>query len=927
MRILSLLGMMLAFATMARAEVEPSEARKSWLRGKYGEAFEAYKALEDKPVISALGQARCLRAEGQDESARRLLAAALEKSPDDPELLAALAEVDWDAGRVDQALARADAAIAKDERSLPARWIRAQVLSARGQFDQANGELKWFIDFYNAEQPTEPETLLLVARAAAEYARRNKIVDEFDFILNELLPDAAADEDFWPASWFAGLLLVEKYNKAEGLPELRKALAINPSAAAALVGVGMVALQDYDFVEGMKFADQALEINPRCIEALDLKADLLLTDSRTESARDELKRSLAINGTREETLGRLAAALELLGERGEVERIEREVLARNPRPGNFYLQLAEPLEKRRHFDTAEGYYKKAIEATPHLAAAWNGLGLLYMRIGREEEAKTTFAEARTLDPFHVRASNMAKVLDHMATYQVETTPHYRVSFDPAKDRLLGQYMAEFLEAKHPELCKRFGYDPPDPTKIEVMVDHKWFSARVVGLPSIGTVGACTGKVVALASPRSLRSPYNWARVLTHEVTHIITLQQTNFNIPHWYTEALAVLSEGYPRSATWNQLLAERVPKRDLFNLDNINHSFVRPKTPLDWQMAYCQSLLYAEYMIAQHGEPSLARLLDAYRDGLETDAAVPRAFGVSKAQFEEGYLAHLDKVVAELPPGLARTKRTFAETERAQRAKPDDPDLAAELAEHLLARKDVARARQLARRALDAAPGNPLALFVLAKMEWSIGKGDEALRILEPALAAEPPNAKVLELAATIHLRGKEYDRAARLYERARGVEPGETRYNEGLARVYLLQGDDEKLQGVLETIAGTDSDNLAVRKKLAELAARAKRWDDAARWANESLHVAVADPEAHRLLGEASLARQDFARAARELEVFDSLAEDEDKKWAARVPLAEAYLGLGEKEKARETLRLVLERRPDDPAARALAERLGEP
>ena len=43
---------------------------------------------------------------------------------------------------------------------------------------------------------------------------------------------------------------------------------------------------------------------------------------------------------------------------------------------------------------------------------------------------------------------------------------------------------------------------------------------------------------------------------------MITLQQTEFNIPHWYTEALAVESEGFPRPQEWNKLLLERVPTR-----------------------------------------------------------------------------------------------------------------------------------------------------------------------------------------------------------------------------------------------------------------------------------------------------------------------------------------------------------------------------
>ena len=65
--------------------------------------------------------------------------------------------------------------------------------------------------------------------------------------------------------------------------------------------------------------------------------------------------------------------------------------------------------------------------------------------------------------------------------------------------------------------------PPGLTQIEIMKDHQWFSGRTIGLPFIPTVGACTGKVVALASPRATNKPFNWARVLKHEVVHVITL--------------------------------------------------------------------------------------------------------------------------------------------------------------------------------------------------------------------------------------------------------------------------------------------------------------------------------------------------------------------------------------------------------------------
>ncbi len=132
--------------------------------------------------------------------------------------------------------------------------------------------------------------------------------------------------------------------------------------------------------------------------------------------------------------------------------------------------------------------------------------------------------------------------------------------DPTQDEILGRYMSRYLESIYPALTSRFGYLPPGKTKIEILKNHMWFSGRTIGLSFVPTVGACTGRVVALASPKATRIPFNWARVLTHEVTHVITLQQTEFNIPHWYTEALAVESEGYPRPQEWNKMLLERVP-------------------------------------------------------------------------------------------------------------------------------------------------------------------------------------------------------------------------------------------------------------------------------------------------------------------------------------------------------------------------------
>ncbi len=152
---------------------------------------------------------------------------------------------------------------------------------------------------------------------------------------------------------------------------------------------------------------------------------------------------------------------------------------------------------------------------------------------------------------------------------------------------------------------------------------------MVGLPNVGTVAACAGKVVSMQSPGDAKAPFNWARVLRHEFVHVVNLQQTSFSVPHWFTEALAVYNEELSRPESWKRLLAEALQKDRLFDLDTINTGFVRPKSSGEWNLAYCQAELYAQYMLDRFGEGALAKMLAAYADNHTTTAAIERSFGV----------------------------------------------------------------------------------------------------------------------------------------------------------------------------------------------------------------------------------------------------------------------------------------------------------
>jgi hypothetical protein len=69
---------------------------------------------------------------------------------------------------------------------------------------------------------------------------------------------------------------------------------------------------------------------------------------------------------------------------------------------------------------------------PKMPGPLNSLGMLYMRLGREAEAKDVLLKAFEADSFNVRVSNMLKVLRHLEKYETLKTPHFELRFDPGE---------------------------------------------------------------------------------------------------------------------------------------------------------------------------------------------------------------------------------------------------------------------------------------------------------------------------------------------------------------------------------------------------------------------------------------------------------------------------------------------------------------
>lgn len=933
------LGLATGWPAAARCDDDTAwrEAYKLLQTGRYEEALAALKQL---PAAEKAAQARraywagrAYLELGKHAEALRAAERALQAAPT-AQLAALKAEVLVAQGRYRAAAAFTAQINQRWPDDLQLNWIRYRALRAVGNYEEADRLLNEMFVLLSHEPPANAEQLLYAGHLMRAYAERRLRAEQQGELLNRVLNDYydgafQTDPLLWQARYASGVLFLAKHRRADAERDLRAALRVNPSATVVYVALGELALDDFKLDEALSEAKFALELAPHSADAHALVARIYLARAQLAEAVRAAERALSKNPHHWDALATLATARRLLGDPQALETAVQRVAAMNPRPAELHYRLGRALEDQRLFTEAERQLQRALEIDNAFNPPRAALGMLLMRIGREDRARVVLEEAFDRDPFSVRIKNTLEVLDVLEDYATFATSDLRIKVDPRHDAVLGYVAAWYLQ-EHvvPLLTRRFQYELPEPVLIEIFnrakghSGHEWFSARTIGLPWIGTVGACTGKVLAMVSPTALRKPFNWGRVLRHELTHAITLQQTNFNITHWFTEALAVSAEGFAVPTLWNEVLVDAHRRGDLLDLETINAAFIRPKNQARWALAYYQSKLYLEYMEQRFGADAAARLLAAYAAGHRDPRAVEEAFGVEVEDFEAGYRTFLNQRVEQIQTLRPHRPAPFAELEKRHATDPNDADVAAELALAYYERRGYRRARDLARSALQQHPNHPLALYVLARLYLKIGEDERAEELLRKAFNPDRPEPRVLLLLADRATRARRLDEARRLYELGRQRFPADTRWVAGLARVAILAREPAALAEALSELAHRDPTDLAVRERLAALAADAGNWQALEKWAWEVALVNPASERAYRWLEQAyrHLGRaSEAARAAYAAGLADPRGRSDH--W---LRAAELYRDAGDRKQAVEILHELLQASPDHKAAAALLERL---
>ncbi|MDD4890887.1 MAG: tetratricopeptide repeat protein [Phycisphaerae bacterium] len=911
---------------------------RAFARLKLGKYDLAEKDLQEvlktdaTKLSGSVGLAELYRRTGRyDEAAKTLdaVAAAGEKSVawrcEKAELLATL-------GKYEEALKLSQAALNDDQNSLRARFITGQLLEATGRIDEAKDVYKPADEMTSKKPPEDAAERTYAGLVLNRYSRLiSKPVSYGTRILQDLYQDAyeKIDRQYWPARVAAGDLSLAAYKTQQAGADYQAALKINPKGYEANLGLGRALLEMYRFEDVEKQIDACKKVNAKDPAVIELEAALRMMERNWKAAAEKAQAGLAINPNHLGLMGTLAAAKLRVGDKNTIVELTKRAEAVNPKPAEFFSTVADWQSAARQFDDAEVCFLKAIEQAPWDPNPMTSLGMMYMQTGQEDKASKILDRAFAIDRYNARSKNTLDLLDQLLAFDSIVSEHFIVKFNRTTDGILGPYFRDYLESIYAELSRDYDIQLPKKTTVEVFPQHDQFSVRTTGRPWIPTVGACTGWVIAMYSPRDMvsrKNPqtgepmgFNWSRVLRHEFTHVVTLAATENRIPHWFTEGLAVTQEHNPPQWKWIQMLSNALRQDQLFKVSELDWGFIRPRRPTDREMAYAQSEWMTAFIVEQYGYPKINELLKAYRNYRTQPEAFKEVLNTTESDFDKAFRVWArEQVVNEWRMPADRIV-PLPEAEKAAKTQPDDVKAKVNLAIAQYYARKPKEAEQTARDVLKRDPQNSKALEMLGAM-LEKDKWPEAKEMLLKLAEIDDKVAIAPRLLAKHALQEDQRDLAIFWFKRLKLANPHDPISYTGLAGIYLDMKASENAIPELAELAKRQQSDPVYALKLAELYTQLDKPDQALIWLDEAIHFDPFNAATHERLAKAYLSSKQFDKAVDEMKIAIQLKPDESSYWAR---LAYIYDGQGKAQLARKAAEFAVKLNPES-SARDLIQKL---
>ncbi len=444
-----------------------------------------------------------------------------------------------------------------------------------------------------------------------------------------------------------GRMFEEHWQKDEAAKLFEEALEIDKENSGAKLGMALVAADGFES-KAVEFATDALKSDPKNVEAQELLARLALEDVNFDKAVAEAEKALTISS---ESLPAMAALATVDVIRDKPTQWFDRIAKVNPVYGEGDAFCAHMLILNRRYGEAIDYMKKALAKNSKLWDVHSELGITYMRLGIEKEAREHLELAFHNGWKDPPTTNSLRLMDSYKNFQTFTTPRTSVRLHKKEAELLKLYVEPELKRAIGTFEKKYKLTLKKPVQLEVYPDHEDFAVRTLGMPGLGALGVTFGYVVAMDSP-SGRKPgsFHWASTMWHELSHVFVLAATNHRTPRWFTEGLAVHEET-AAAPDWGDRLDPTVLRavrdKKLLPIVTLDRGFIRPSYPNQVIVSYFQAGKICDYINGKWGWEKLLAMMHSYARNTSTADVVKEHLGMSPEAFDKEFLEWLHKQIA----------------------------------------------------------------------------------------------------------------------------------------------------------------------------------------------------------------------------------------------------------------------------------------
>ena len=448
----------------------------------------------------------------------------------------------------------------------------------------------------------------------------------------------AADPANFDARLRAGELFLDKYNAPDAKSSFEDVLRKAPNDARALLGLSRVASFSGEG-PATPLLRRSLAANPSLVPAHLALARLHLSAEAYDSATTAVRAALAVDSSSIGAWSLLGAIGWLQGDQTLFAQARDAVRKLNPRPAEFYAELAEAAVGHRRYSDGISLAREALTLDSTSLRALGLLGTTELRAGQIEQGRARLERAFAIDKFNVWHKNTLDLLDQLKTFTTIETPRFRIIAPPEESALLSAYLVPLLDEAYDSLAARYHYKPQGPIRIELYKLHADFSVRTMGIAGLGALGVSFGNLLAMDAPSARpRGEFNWGSTAWHELAHAFTLGSSEHRVPRWLSEGLSVLEERRARAGWGAGPTAEFIAAYGsgrLRPVSLLNDGFVRPRYSGEVQLSYYEASLVAEMIEKEFGPKAIVDMLAAYKDGLTTPAVFARVLKLTPAQVD----------------------------------------------------------------------------------------------------------------------------------------------------------------------------------------------------------------------------------------------------------------------------------------------------